>query len=64
MNWTFYCQYELDVCYSVHCTAIFILHIFQFGGQDQMDVLEGQGQIEISEVNRCNRNKYLMRLLL
>lgn len=48
----------------MHCTAIFVLHIFQFGGQDQMDVLEGHGQIEIFEVNRCNRNKYLMRLLL
>ena len=34
------------------CTTIFALEFFLFG--DQIDVHEGQGQIEISKVIRCH----------
>ena len=37
------------VCFYVICTTVFALYFFfWFEGQDQIDVHEGQGQIEIN----------------
>ena len=43
-----------EICILLYA-AIFVSFFFQFEGQNKIDVHEGQGQIEITEVNRCNR---------